>query len=288
MKKLIAIFFLFSLQSSVYGQYQSMFGLQSTEWMLVEDWSNLDDPLFINYQLHVTDTIQEGDSSYYHIEGGFFYGNYNLFESYYILEDTIVGKAWARKDNSYPWVLFYDLSLQIGDTIENQDLLNSSQTIVDSVYFDSFGRKHIRFLDSYNLYERFEFIEGVGTTQGLLKMYWYNLKRPSLLCQFKDGIQTYSFENPLVVNCNYSLAINENELKHFNLSPNPSNGHVSLEIPENVKVLEINVLNMQGQVVFHQKGSTNELNLSFLGAGTYQVLLSTENGILHEKMCLLE
>lgn len=288
MKKLIAIFFLFSLQSSVYGQYQSLFGSQTTEWMLVEDWSNLDDPLFVNYQLHVSDTIHEGDSIYYHIEGGFFFSTGNILESYFIKEDTLLGKAWARKDSTFPWVLFYDLSLQIGDTIENQDFLNSSQSIVDSVYFDNLNRKHIRFLDSYNLHERFEFIEGVGTTQGLVKMTWYMLRRPSLLCQFKDGVQTYSFENPLVVNCNYSLEVNEKELKHFNLSPNPSNGHVSLEIPENVKVTEINVLNMQGQVVFHQNGIADELDLSFLDAGTYQVLLSTENGILHEKMCLLE
>ena len=286
MKKLLIILFILSGNVLVYGQYQSLFGSQTTEWKLVEDWSNLDDPLFVNYQLHVSDTIHEGDSIYYHIEGGFSFSTGNILESYFIKEDTLLGKAWTRKDSTFPWVLFYDLSLQIGDTIENQDFLNSSQSIVDSVYFDNLNRKHIRFLDSYNLHERFEFIEGVGTTQGLVKMTWYMLRRPSLLCQFKDGLQTYSFENPLVVNCNYSLDVNEKELKHFNLAPNPSNGHVSLEIPENVKVLEINVLNMQGQVVFHQKGTMNGLNLSFLEDGNYIVHIETSEGFAYSKMCI--
>ena len=199
-----------------------------------------------------------------------------------------MGKAWYRLNSSSPWSLFYDISLQVGDTIENDNSFICSQTIADSVYYDILGRKHVRFQDSYSIHPKFEFIEGVGSTQGIPKTAYSNFNRFSLLCQFKDGVQTYSFENPLVVNCNYSLEVNEKELKHFNLSPNPSNGHVSLEIPENVKVTEINVLNMQGQVVFQLNGIADELDLSFLDAGTYQVLLSTENGVLHEKMCLLE
>jgi hypothetical protein len=286
MKKLLIILFILSGNVLVYGQYQSLFGSQTTEWIVMNNCSNLDEPYYPSFSLIVVDTVHESNEIIFQISGSYWCGFINVNEDYQIKEDTVLGKAWYRLNDSSPWSLFYDISLQVGDTIENDNSFICSQTSADSVYYDLFGRKHVRFQDSYSIHPKFEFIEGVGSTQGIPKTAYSNFNRFSLLCQFKDGVQTYSFENPLVVNCNYSLAVNENELKQFNLSPNPSNGHVALEIPENLKVLEINVLNMLGQVVFQRKGTANDLNLSFLEDGNYIVHIETSEGFAHSKMCI--
>ena len=276
MKKLIIIFFLFSLKGSVFGQNQSMFGQNETTFMI--EYNNTYFEHFLDSFYYSRDTVSFGET--YKII------KCNRTGEAWIKEDTTLGKAWILYH--YPVLedkLIYDLNMQIGDLYQVPG--KNTTGIVDSIYYDG-GKKHLRFQPYLFVSEPFYMIEGMGLTTSFI-FYPGNLAHglDKITCQFKDGQLNYNWGGPCVPPGEYTI-VSEKELKHFNLSPNPSNGHVSLEIPENVKVLEINVLNMQGQVVFHQKGTTNELNLSFLEGGTYQVLLSTENGILNEKMCLLE
>lgn len=272
LKQLIVIFFLFSLQSSVYGQYQSMFGQNETSWIV--KYSNTYFENKIDSAYHLKDTIVSTT-------------NYSIvrFENSgdaWIKEDTVLGKAWevnsvTQQNNS----LIYDLKLQIGDNFQ----IPYSNIVgqVDSVYY-VLGRKYIRLIPVFVESEFFYMIEGVGLASGFFNYSDFNINKYRLLtCHFKDGELNYNWGGPCIPPGSYTN-LNELNSEQFNLAPNPSNGHVSLEIPENVKVLEINVLNMQGQVVFQQKESTNELNLSFLEGGNYIVHIESSEGFAYSKM----
>jgi hypothetical protein len=274
MKKLLIILFILSGKGLVYGQYQSMFGMTETSWIV--KYSNTYFENKIDSAYHLKDTIVS-------------ITNYSIvrFENSgdaWIKEDTVLGKAWEVNNVTQQNIsLIYDLNLQVGDNfqIPYSNILGQ----VDSVYY-VLGRKYIRLTPVFVESEFFYMIEGVGLASGFFNYSDFNINKYRLLtCHFKDGQLNYNWGGPCIPPGAYTN-VNELNSEHFNLSPNPSNGHVALEIPENVKVLEINVLNMQGQVVFHQKGTANELNLSFLEGGNYIVHIETSEGFTYSKICI--
>lgn len=274
MKKLLIILFILSGNVLVYGQYQSMFGQNETTFMI--EYNNTYFEHFLDSFYYSRDTVSFGET--YKII------KCNRTGEAWIKEDTTLGKAWVLYH--YPVLedkLIYDLNMQIGDLYQVPG--KNTTGIVDSIYYDG-GKKHLRFQPYLFVSEPFYMIEGMGLTTSFI-FYPGNLAHglDKITCHFKDGQLNYNWGGPCIPPGAYTN-VNELNSEHFNLAPNPSNGHVSLEIPENVKVLEINVLNMQGQVVFHQKGTANELNLSFLEDGNYILHIETSEGFASSKTCI--
>jgi hypothetical protein len=276
MKKLIFLFVM--LQGIAFGQYQSLFGTTSTVWKIMENWSNLDDPSYPVFSLSVADTTHINNEVIYHITGGYFYGSTDMTDSYYVKENTLLGKAWVKAQGDSVWYIFYDLSLNVGDTIANNNWLNVSQSTVDSVYVDALNRKHIRFSGpSYTIHKRFEFIEGIGTTNGLYRYKMAYLRRPTLICQHKNDTLNYMLDNPFVVNCQVTLGLDQLEESSIVLSPNPVTDQLNITLPEGKHIIEAEILNTLGQIVMSFKNIGTPLDVSELESGVYFLRLKGEN-----------
>jgi len=79
------------------------------------------------------------------------------------------------------------------------------------------------------------------------------------------------------------LSINDNTLNTIVLSPNPTNGLVSINAP-NSTIVAIEVYDMLGKQVFTSNLPTKTINLSKLQAGMYLIKIKTEQGSLVKKI----
>jgi hypothetical protein len=231
------------------------------------------------YRLSIDhDTIDiNGDTIFYIVGTSNQISNFSN-GNFYVKEDVIQGKAWMKRLYSDTlWRIFYDLSLNIGDTIENNSTYNLSQAPVDSVYFDLLNRKHIRFNQNTFMSGKFEFIEGVGTTYGLYKTLIYNpALRPTLICQHKSGVLNYSLIHPLVANCQTSLGTDELTVSSLVISPNPTNEWITVSADYSNQWETISVFNAMGQLILRTNDTVSPINVSELENGLYLISCSTE------------
>lgn len=245
--------------SPVFAQYRSLFGDSLTEWTITEANG------FFGYDmitLRYDTTIVVGNDTLHKVDR-----LSNLPHSIYIKEDLINGKFWATNSNFNTLYLFIDLSLEVGDTLANNDSMNCPQSEVDSVYIDPEGRKRIRFAQSYGLYEHFEMIEGVGTTGGLYKFLWGS-QRPSLLCHHKDDSLSYVWDNPLVINCQYTAGVEEVSAG-FSVYPNPSGSTIAIQNKLNRPVDALKLVDLSGKTVIAPAPETTVLSVGHLETGVY-------------------
>ncbi len=72
------------------------------------------------------------------------------------------------------------------------------------------------------------------------------------------------------------------------LYPNPNNGRFRLSISEKINSADLCIMNLSGQVVYTTmiNNSHQELDLSFLNAGLYTVIIRDGKFIAHEKLLI--
>ncbi|MFB6318392.1 leucine-rich repeat protein [Saccharicrinis sp. FJH54] len=172
--------------------------------------------------------------------------------------------------------LVMDLDLEKNDTF----LLhyeNSADTIlVDSVYYVD-SKKHVRlnFLENEFGFERFEFIEGLGTNHGLFYQntapFDFYEKWFLLLCAYRDGENFYiNHFNEFSGHCAVSHLLNtdENTLDcRTVVYPNPV---VDILTINNINGIErIELYDLSGRQVEIVKHNIAKLDLSYLEPGDY-------------------
>lgn len=254
---LLTIALLFTFPA--FAQYRSLFGDSLTEWTITEANGFFGhDMITLRYDT----TIVVGNDTLHKVDR-----LSNLPHSIYIKEDLINGKFWATNSNFNTLYLFMDLSLEVGDTLANDDSLNNPQSEVDSVYVDPEGRKRIRFAQSFGGYDHFEMIEGVGTTGGLYK-FLFGMQRPSLLCHHKDDSLSYVWDNPLVINCQYTAGVEEISAE-FTVYPNPSGNTIAIQNKLNRPVNNLKLLDLSGKTVVEPDPKTTVLSVGHLEPGVY-------------------
>ena len=74
----------------------------------------------------------------------------------------------------------------------------------------------------------------------------------------------------------------------FSIYPNPNNGIFNVSFNNELKNAKLELVNVQGQVVFVKNIDKNkeQLNLSHLNAGVYYVRLSSEEEVKIEKIII--
>jgi ligand-binding sensor domain-containing protein len=89
----------------------------------------------------------------------------------------------------------------------------------------------------------------------------------------EDGIPVYVKENDLTVGC-------------VNISPNPTNDKFNIEFPDNVSILKLGIINIQGRLIKSQRIERNPqtLDVSDFPDGIYVLRFYTENGIATKKL----
>jgi hypothetical protein len=267
------------------AQYQSLFGQNSTEWVF--EWSNMPGSAQDTFYL-VQDTILNG-FTYKLVQAKMQASIYNagLFR-----EDTILGKVWHRPLAPYYFSfpdtveqLLFDYSLSVGDSFlfRNVWMPNDTIIIVDTVYYDVFNRKNIKF-SLFVGHEPLTFIEGVGSNYGIMYQNheYVLLWGQYLLCYHRDGVQTYlnNFYNTCLVH-DGSPTI-KTEAPNIQLFPNPIQDFLYIENPTAIDITQIKVYNNLGQKVMELPFSAT-LDFSQLSKGIYSIQLLNKQGIIFTK-----
>ncbi len=240
---LIVILFFNSITLNIVSQpYKSIFGKQSTQWNIYEDfispWSCVqiaDKDTVINSVLYKKIIIPDTcDGRCFMISGG--------YKEFYLREDTMSGKVWSCNKVQTREKLVIDLSLDIGDTFKINPhawWLSDTLAIVDSVYIEN-NIKKIRFniKNEYDVDENLTFIEGIGANFG--NEYQLNSNAvilTYLLCSYKDATIAYKHNNNWLNGMPnpcyfypYGIGININQANNVNIliAPNPSSDYINI------------------------------------------------------------
>lgn len=281
------------------GQYRSVFGQDSSHWEY--SWFNL--PGNAQSTAHVFgDTLVAG-KRYKMLSGTYPYGNRDYGVAL-LREDTTEGKIWYRAlEPEYPQFgsedtleqLLVDFSLNVGDTFQVQDIPHVRDTIVlvDSVFYDTKGRKHIVFAPDAGLpgfWGPFSMIEGVGSSAGLLFRHRpiSHFMGQSLICYRRDGRQEYL--SPYFGSClvfDGSSIRSRAKLDAVKIYPNPSSGLLFIEKEEFVRIERIAIFNSLGQELLSLPYNS-QIDISSLAPGFYQLILFGEQGPVAQQKLLRE
>ena len=292
-------------------QYQSIFGDSLTVWYdFAEDHSGNSTTLVMG--------VRNGDScmidgqKYYRLKP-MPYTRYNEITHYwynftsntlFIRESKNNDKVFLLfkiGDTSFVETILMDLNLNVGDTLPSMSPLASiapdgyainKTVIVDSVSYDN-GLKTIY----TNLYHqsRYEidtlkFIEGVGPTFGLM----YSMLRSDyinesfiMLCQEKDSVLNFHSDGEIPF-CFYGE--NSENVREANdskpvISPNPARNILFINNLPDTKWY-ISLYSLQGTPLMELSGNGKEeqLDLSFLPAGTYFLVIQYHDNIIRKKI----
>ena len=249
--------------------YQSFFASDSTRVNVYAEMIYFCHTCYVT--IRSTDTVSINGTQYVQGVPHGKYGSLYGYMRFYFREEVATGRLY-RYFPIYDEeeVLLCDMSLTVGDTFEYYDGWEMRQVTVESVSFDN-GRKVIHFPDSYyghylvfheGLFPSFYpigFIDDFGCDS-------------FLLCEYKDGEQV--FENPEYNTCYIDeTSVQEQDLQHVSLYPNPAKGKV---IIEGIQPAEVQVFNALGQLMKTVRDA-NEINISNLKQGVYFVSIITEN-----------
>lgn len=229
------------------------------------------------------DTLYNG-KVYKKIYGGL---NNTGYTSYFLREDS--GFVYNGHEEVY-----YNFHLQVGDTFTfpPSSMMPYLEVIVDSVTTEFiFGqtRKVIKF-DFLNM----DWIEGVGSTTGLLYGdLWYWDCNQYLNC-FYDGTDTYlgeGFDSCYIYNG--TIGINSfSKTSELNIYPNPTNGSINVKITTAKKNFKIYVLNSLGLIVkqIENLNTTNniEINVEDLYSGIYFLQLHFDDKTVVTKKIIVQ
>lgn len=297
--KLIAVlvFVMISIVSS--AQYKSVFGSESTSWnqlVVLLDESHTDS-IYTSKDTIINATTYK--IIYRRSWGG---GAPQLY--CFLRESNDKSQVYQFYPNdlfsdnpSNKGILVFDLNLKLGEKFIVGDDSVKDSLIVDSVFFDTNNKKHIRFSKYINHplgKEKFEFIEGVGSNLGLFygKISFSLATRAMyLLCEHQDGVLIY--QNKLRSGyCRIDFAdnlkqnINNTFISFYNHS---SKEFIIKAIGDTQDVVSIIVYNSNGSLVGKYFGNTlpYTIDLSKFNKGLYLITCKTDAKVVTRKIIVL-
>lgn len=211
-------------------------------------------------------------------------GMYYVYETPNIIEDSTAVDEYvgAIRENDQKQILFidpesqeeiilFDYNLNLGDTVnlassgflEEPGVVNQIDTI--EVCGTERNRYKIRFVESEM--ETY-LIEGIGSSAGIIPEYEIFESGSKLLCYSTDGCE-----------CGILVSIEETfkALANVNIYPNPVSDQINIEFTDEVKDIEITILNTLGQTILTRNlsGDTN-ISCSHWDKGVYFVRLKSD------------
>lgn len=265
--------------------YQSIFGKDSTRWETInkQRLAEVGLPPYVqtnwihNGEVAIFDTL-----SYKKIKHT--YGNY-----IYMREDTTIGAVWIYDSFQSKEFLFYDYSLDVGDTFHFPSTYTNGyttcKTVVDSVRFIN-NKKHIYLtqvpytcIEFTHGNERdsivFTMIEGTGANSFV--DVFYDRGVSYVLCAVKDGVKTDYTNRVHEGSCKYEYVNIQkiNTLQGIRLSPNPARFSIDLSYLPN-KPCHISLYDMMGRAVLQRNinGTAAQLDISSIPPGLYMFRIS--------------
>lgn len=295
MKKYIWVTFFLLLTECVQAQF-----FDSTVHYLTVECRSVDDHgcTHSSYQLLLDSS--KADTQYFQIKYSHGGNKYNKYLK------TIDRRVYIKTSADYS--LLYDFSLKVGDTVkvlENmQELYGviqpNSNYILDSITrvklgADSFNLFHVRVGNHYKMID-LRVIDGIGSLENGV-FYFDHLQfedNSDLLTICKNG-ELLVYRNHYVVKSGQNTCqpvfykTNLSELvggAHLQVFPNPGSGHFALNTSEWM-LKDVQVISASGQLVYDVLATTsNEIDLSLLNSGVYQVLVKIQGVLLMQKLVI--
>ena len=310
--KQVLLMMLMIISSSLKAQndstyiYQSFFGNDSTR-INIYDSHVIDGAWTYVTSIYNSDTVNINGNLYYKTSGDDY-----LYSDIYYREDVETGRLYQYVERNDIYVgdlkvevLVCDMSLNVGDTFQfpheldyNTNDYNSYWEpiigIVTDVRYEN-GKKIIEFDDQVFWHLGIDsgypltFTEGefpnLIPTNGLWQ---YN----ELLCQFKDGEQTY--HNPDFEECYYkSCSVEEIESKNVTITPTVFSSIETLSIKSDsgISIKGAKMIDMLGRNVNVSIYLTDEFSCEMslnqrCNSGIYLIIVETKKEIFYEKVVL--
>ena len=202
-------------------------------------------------------------------------------------------KIWYKRINSGTEQLYYDFSLEIGDTLPNNIGYGCSYPIIveDITYkimHNGEERRVWHLLYSFAGHTEY-WIEGIGSNFGVLEPTSAELVGlyTELLCVHENGKLIFN-ENGYLGTCykGGTNGINDYDKNQIHIYPNPAKGVLYVEINENMSTTRISLINIQGQIVKCYEATATQLDISDITEGIYFIKLSSLKGNIIKKVII--
>lgn len=304
MKILFTTLFL-TLCSAVIGQTGSYIPINPDHVWRVDKFNNA--PLVTwhcygeyHYQLYIDgDTLIQGQqgqklyrSEYVTSAGSFFcfpYGNYEVGYIGTIIDDPADNKVYFISIYDTTRLLLYDYNLNVGDSLmSNMVFCDRVITDIDTVQIDGIDRRrwHYTGCVSAMLPATDEYyIEGIGSSHGLIEPIGLALMRSKLICVQKDGTSIFDTGISSLYGCQLAMAgLNPQEevQPEIIIYPNPANEIIYIRHDQS-NIGSIQIVNQLGQVQTIDPVITSneiEINIEGLASGIYFVKMQFQHAVL--------
>jgi hypothetical protein len=208
-------------------------------------------------------------------------------------------KIYVLNINSSLEELYYDFSMEVGDTIKGPMafyLFEETIKAVDSIEIES---EYLKRLYYDTIGDNNFFLEGVGNPNGFLEPPQLDISNFSsmMYCYAKNGVVIYVFDGGEEL-CDFTISVNEYKAYNIELTlfPNPASNVINISLKENVKIKKVKIYEVTGRVVFVQ--AINDLprgaeglrgiDISNLKAGMYLLEVETEDGFREVKRLVVD
>ncbi len=187
--------------------------------------------------------------------------------------------------------LLYRFDLSIGDTFNlNQHTIGAGDYSVfdiDSVLIGQHYRKRFMIRNFNNMFGDDHWIEGIGSLQSLFGPTCFPFEAWDQLLCYKDPntdfVSYMSFEDDCT---GFVVGAYENKQPNIHIYPNPCRTKLNIEIASGRRISEINVYNLLGQNIIHEKIETDNLDVSSITTGVYIIELQLNSIIIREKLII--
>ncbi|MGZ4090728.1 MAG: T9SS type A sorting domain-containing protein, partial [Bacteroidia bacterium] len=199
-------------------------------------------------------------------------------------QDSLTRKVYIVQNNSTTEKILYDFTQQVGDTVKSALIVLGCTFIVssvDSIQINSVYHRRINIQTNGCLVTPQAFIEGIGSTQGLLE--------PLIGFEFGGTLECAAHKNQVIYPSNTSTCstivtglseINNSEAR-IDVFPNPASNKLTVSANLN-SLYTIEIERMDGVIVYSKEEtqpatSGLEINTTCFPAGIYFLKFSNEN-----------
>ncbi len=257
--------------SLVYGQqYISCFGDTHSKWTEI-----VQNEYPMSWELEVIGDTTINNLKYKDIIWG-----------YALRQDSTNSKLYMLNYESNEEYVIMDLNLAKGDSFELKNpYLETKYIVVDSVYSEN-GRKIIQLNYSkvfvYNTYdyEKFKFIEGIGSNMGITYQFNFMFDHPYLLCYQND---TVSYRSPFFESCDYvyDVGLSDSQYQNYKITNTVTHDFVKIQVFDN-ECYTLTVFDLNGKVISNTKIIENEtiIDMRLFQQGIYLFKLIDSSGMI--------
>lgn len=246
---------------------------------------------FLVIDMWTGDTLSNNDTLYYEL----FSEDFGT-TAQYLREDTIEKKVYYRRDFGHDEQLYYDFSMEVGDSIEGANW--PCMLFLDSVkIINYFGIERETFYLHSNWYDEFDeaafnpvWVEGIGSLSGILN----NEKSPELAfagstelnCYYYNDLLQYQSNMASEYGCHFeSIGITEIIGDYLKLYPNPAKDYFYIDYKKCVfnKKLTLKLYDIFGNCIKQKSINCDkeQIDISNLPVGLYLINISSDNKTLY-------